>query len=139
MTEAELERVIFGDPVPTTDFRPLATYNPEGDCIEFLVSNESFRAERIDSLVTVYYGRESKEIVGSLIKGVSGFIAETLRRNPGFQIDIEGGRVKLCHLFTAKMWLSPDEIKDRHTIVYKHLRGVAQQANAEVELEAVCV
>lgn len=50
-----------------TPFRPMSTYDPDGDCFEFFVSDEPFRAERLDKWVTVYYGRVSKDVVGSLI------------------------------------------------------------------------
>jgi hypothetical protein len=52
-------------------FRPTATYDPDGDCIEFLAKPDSFHAERIDDLVTVYYSQETDEVIGALIKGVS--------------------------------------------------------------------
>ena len=54
---------------------PSVFYNEDGDCIEFLIAHESHYAERVDKLLTVFYGRESGEIVGSLIKGVKRFIA----------------------------------------------------------------
>ena len=33
---------------------PISYYDPDGDCIEFLVKPKNFHAERIDDLVTVY-------------------------------------------------------------------------------------
>ncbi|MCK4787137.1 MAG: hypothetical protein KAV87_25485, partial [Desulfobacteraceae bacterium] len=57
----------------TKPFKPNARYDPDGDCIEFFTKPHSFYAERIDDLVTVYYSHETKEIIGSLIKGVSEF------------------------------------------------------------------
>ena len=53
------------------DFMPTATYDPDGDCIEFLASPDPFYAERVDDLVNVYYSQDTGELVGSLIKGVS--------------------------------------------------------------------
>jgi hypothetical protein len=52
-------------------FRPTATYDPDGDCIEFLAKPEPFYAEQIDDLVTVYYSQETGEITGYLVEGVS--------------------------------------------------------------------
>lgn len=63
----ELARSVSGTPQPT------AVYDPDGDCIEFLAKPEPFYAERIDDLVTVYYSQETREIIGSLIKGASKF------------------------------------------------------------------
>lgn len=51
-------------------FVPVSYYDRDGDCIEFLISNDSYRAERIDDRLTVYFSRETGEIIGSLIKGV---------------------------------------------------------------------
>lgn len=65
-------------------FKPMAVYDRDGDCIEFLFSNESYYAQRFDSLVTVFYGRESGEIVGSLIKGVKTLIKDVLKHTPAF-------------------------------------------------------
>ena len=46
---------------PSEQFKPTATYDPDGDCIEFLAKPDPFYAERIDDLVTVYYSQETGE------------------------------------------------------------------------------
>ena len=66
---------------PAEQFEPTATYDPDGDCIEFLARPDPFYAERVDDLVTVYYSQESNEVVGSLIKGVRGFMANAFLPN----------------------------------------------------------
>ena len=38
-------------------FQPSATYDRDGDCIEFLATPDAFYAERVDDLVTVYYSQ----------------------------------------------------------------------------------
>lgn len=77
---------------------PGAYYDPDGDCIEFLARpDELFWAERIDDLVTVYYGEETGEVIGSLVKGVSRFI----EKHPRFAILVKDGRIRLAHLFLA--------------------------------------
>ena len=80
---------------------PKAFFNAEGDCIELLLSNDSYRARRLDSLVTVYENREDGELVGALVKGVHRFIGEVVKILPGFKIEIVDGRVKLEYLFAA--------------------------------------
>ena len=70
------------------EFKPVATYDKDGDCVEFLITSENFYAERVDSLVTVYYSRETNEIVGSLIKGVSGYCQKLKKKMPGFSVVI---------------------------------------------------
>ena len=59
-------------------FQPTATYDPDGDCIEFLAAPDAFYAERIDDLVTVYYSQQTDEIIGSLIAKIL-FPAEDVR------------------------------------------------------------
>ena len=70
VSEKDFADVVMEAASSAETFEPMAVYDQDGDCIEFLFSNESYYAQRFDSLVTVYYGRESGEIVGSLIKGV---------------------------------------------------------------------
>src|SRR5713226_4287966 len=84
---------------PAGQFRPTATYDRDGDCIEFLAKPDAFYAERVDDLVTVYYSQETGEVIGSLIKGVSKFCNDFLKKMPGFKIEIYDGRVRLVHLF----------------------------------------
>ena len=88
---------------PAERFRPTATYDPDGDCVEFLASPDPFYAERVDDLVTVYYSQETNEVIGSLVKGVSKFCATVLQRMPGFRIEIRDGRVSLEHIFRAAL------------------------------------
>ncbi len=80
-------------------FVPVATYDEDGDCMEFLTSNETFYAKRIDDLVTVYYSQETDEIIGSLIKGVSTYINKLRKTMPGFIVEIHEGSNMLSHLF----------------------------------------
>jgi hypothetical protein len=58
---------------PAEHFTPVAAYDADGDCVEFLAKPDAFYAERVDDLVTVYYSQETGEVIGSLIKGVSKF------------------------------------------------------------------
>lgn len=113
-------------------FHPTATYDPDGDCIEFLIKPDPFYAERIDDLVTVYYSQDTNEIIGSLIKGVRGF----LKKHPGLNIDIQDQRVRLVHLFRASFWSKqdPQQIESR---TYRKLIEVAEESDLQTELAAV--
>lgn len=84
----EFEQYVLNGPV-ATEFEPITSYNPDGDCFEFIAMNETFRAERFDPLVTVYVGRKSNEVIGYLIKGISKYVSEVLDRYPSFRIEIE--------------------------------------------------
>jgi hypothetical protein len=118
----------------TSPTGPSIFYNEDGDCIEFIFGDESFRAERIDGLVTVYYGRESGEIVGSLIKGVRRFVREFSRESPGFVIEVEDGPVKLWHLITAGMWKQGDPVR---LTAYKKIRDAAERLGVSFEMPEI--
>src|SRR5205809_8058154 len=91
---------------PAEQYRPTATYDPDGDCIEFLAKPDPFYAERVDDLVTVYYSQETNEVIGSLIKGVGSFCDKILQTMPGFGIEIRDGRGRLVHIFRARLGTS---------------------------------
>lgn len=83
---------------PLNPFVPFAEYEPAGDCIEFFLSNEPFYGKRLDGWVTVYYGENSGEVVGGLIKGIK---TSLLPRFPGLKIDIVGDSVRVVFLLRA--------------------------------------
>ena len=115
-------------------FEPQAAYDPDGDCVEFFVSPDDFYAERIDELVTVYYSQETKEIVGSMIKGISRVCQEISEQYPGFMIEIKDGKVKLAHLFQAKLWGKERKEEDYEVVLtYRKLIEQAQDNNFEPE------
>ncbi len=115
-------------------FEPSATFDPDGDCIEFIAKPDSFYAEHIDDLVTVYYSHETNEIVGSLITGVSRFYRDVLQKVPGFKIEIHDGRVRLVQIFRARLWTSRLGPEDVLTATYRKLLEVAEVSNVEAEL-----
>jgi hypothetical protein len=116
------------------DFRPTATYDPDGDCIEFLSKPDSFYAERVDDLVTVYYSHETNEVIGSLIKGVSRFCDQILEKFPGFRIEIQDGGVRLVHIFRARLWSSkPDQVGEV-ALVYQKLIRIAEETGVKTRL-----
>jgi hypothetical protein len=116
---------------PAEQYRPTATYDPDGDCIEFLARPDPFYAERIDDLVTIYYSQETGEIIGSLLKGVSRFCSEFSKKNPGFKILVEDGPVRLEHIFLARLWSSPQDRKAIATLAYRKLIEVAGETEVQ--------
>jgi hypothetical protein len=134
-TNAEFAKRMMLLARPAEQFRPTAAYDPDGDCIEFLAKPHPFFAERVDDLVTVYYSQETGEVIGSLLKGVSAFCKQMLEQMPGFQIEISNGRVRLVHLFRARLWSSAKDPQDLATLTYRKLINVAEEANAEVDAE----
>jgi hypothetical protein len=135
MSDNDFEQAVLEAAAQAGEFCPLAVYDPDGDCIEFLISNESYRAERFDCLVTIYYGRESGKIVGSLIKGVKTFIRDVLKKSPGFKIEIHDSKLKLVHLFTARMWACADDPGGTEVRIYKTLRDAAELWGTEAAID----
>ena len=119
---------------PAEQFKPTATYDPDSDCIEFLAKPDPFYAERIDELVTVYYSQETDEVIGSLIKGASGFSREMLGKMPGFRIEIHDGPVRLQHIFLARMWTEDFDPEGLTTLTYRKLIEVSRETIIEGEL-----
>jgi hypothetical protein len=115
-------------------FEPTATYDPDGDCIEFLAKPDPFYGERVDDLLTVYYSQDTGEVIGSLLKGVSHFCREMLEKMPGFTIEVHDGRVQLVHIFRARLWSSKLDPQEMPALVYRKLIEVADEAEVEAEL-----
>lgn len=115
----------FGKAEP---FQPSAHYDPDGDCLEFLVSDEAFRGERLDKWVTVYRGRSTGRIVGSMIKS----IRELLTRNPGLAIEIRSGPVRLSHFLHAPKFSATSEVTVR---VYQEIIKEAEDSQLEADLQ----
>lgn len=116
-------------------FQPTATYDRDGDCIEFLAKPDPFYAERIDDLVTVYYSQVTDELIGSLLKGVSKFCDDMAKQFPGFSIEIHNGRVRLEHIFRAKLWTSQRDPQELATLVYRKLIDIAEKADILVDAD----
>ena len=126
-TQKKFEDIALGYLEENIDFVPTATYDEDGDCVEFLARPDSFYAERIDDLVTVYYSQETDEIIGSLVKGVSRYCQKLKEKMPGFIVEIHEGSIMLGHLFLARMWES--DMEEMQVFVYKKLQEEAQRTN----------
>ena len=136
MSNSEFAEFAKGLAKPPDSFEPTVTYDLDGDCIEFIARPDSFYAERIDDLVTVYYSHETNEIVGSLIKGISRFCRQVLEKIPGFKIEVQDGKVRLEHIFLAKLWSSEHHEDDLVVVTYRKLIAVAERTKAEAQLYA---
>ena len=119
---------------PAEEFEPTATYDPDGDCIEFLARPGPFYAERVDDLLTVYYDQETNEVIGALLKGASRFCKQMLEKMPGFKIEVHDGRIRLVHIFRARLWLSSLNPQDMPALVYRKLIEVADDAEVDAAL-----
>jgi hypothetical protein len=128
---------MLGEPAPPNEFRPVAIYDPDTDSLEFLASNQSFYARHLDALVTVYYGQDTNEVVGLLFKKARKSFQELLEHAPGFRTEIENHRIKVEHLFTAKIWSSADDPGDARVVTYRKLREVARKNDVEAQIDAL--
>lgn len=53
---------------------------------------------------------------------------------PGFQIEIQDRRVKLQHIFLARLWSSQHAPCDLPTLTYKKLIAIAEDTEVEGDL-----
>lgn len=134
ISSSEFGKYVMGIAKPDKPFKPMASYDPDGDCIEFLIKPDSFYAERIDDLVTVYYSHKTNEIIGSLIKGVSEFCEKMVNQCPGFAIEIRDGRVLLAHLFRAQLWSRPLKDDKIMVLTYQKLIECAEKTKVTAQV-----
>lgn len=113
------------------EFSPFAAYDRDGDCIEFIADPDSYYAERVDGIVTVYYSEQSNAIIGAQIKGVS----KLMKQYPGLMIEIHDGSVQLHLLLRARLWEQDSRTADIAVMQYKKLIDLAEQSNARVRLD----
>ena len=119
-------------------FEPQVIYIPDGDCLEFVATPDDYYAERIDGLVTVFYSRQSGEIMGSLIKGIKGFCEKIVKKYPGFIIEINEGPVQLSLLFRARLWTGEGTESDPLLVKkYQKLIKVTEETGVTAELSVV--
>ncbi|HEV57176.1 MAG TPA: hypothetical protein ENN87_06720 [Phycisphaerales bacterium] len=136
LSNEEFAKAVDEIAAQTRGGRPVAYYDKDGDCIEFLATHANFWAERIDDLVTVYYDEQTDEVIGSLLKGVSTFI----KKHPNCAICVEAGKVRLAHLFIAGGMLTEQAEKNKEFVVqiYRKLVRKAEETKAEAEIAGVC-
>ncbi|MGC8561271.1 MAG: hypothetical protein ACP5O1_11405 [Phycisphaerae bacterium] len=132
MSDSQFAKEVLSRFPAAPAFKPFATYDPDGDCIEFFTSDDTFYAERVDDLLTVYRSQDTGEVIGSLVKGVSGLFRKLGENLPGLCIEIQDGSVKLEHLFLLAHWAR--ESPEIRTITYKKLIGLAEDSNVSVEM-----
>lgn len=104
-----------------SQFRPMAYYNSDGDCIEVHLSDEAYYGKRLDGWVTAYFGEDSGEVVGCMLKGVRQSL---LRRYPGLQIDIKGDKVNVALLLRAPAYEAGNEL------IQKTYKAIIEKAEA---------
>jgi hypothetical protein len=53
------------------EFRPFGFYNPDGDGVEFFMSQEDYYAENINTYLTLYFSKETNKIMGFWIGNIA--------------------------------------------------------------------
>jgi hypothetical protein len=121
-TDLLADQIIQAIGEPIEYFEPFAFYNTDGDCIEFFIAGEKYYGERVDEFLTVYRDADTDAIVGSVIKNVKQLCRELSEKQPGFAIIIQNEKVRIQHLFIARI-LS----QLRPANVYKELAELAEK------------
>ena len=140
LTNDEFEKMVMSTASPERPFQPNATYDPDGDCIEFIIKPENFYAHRVDDLLTVYRSEKTDELVGSFIKSVKSFCRKLIQQSPAFAVVVEEPPVRLSHLFVARLLQLPDrpDRKEMRMVAatYKELINHAEKDNIQLRREA---
>jgi len=142
LTKDEFAEIILSMPAPEGPFQPTATYDPDGDCIEFIIKDDDFYAHRMDDLVTVYYSEKDNQLVGAFVKSIKSFCKKFMQRSPYFAVVVEKPPVRLSCLFVARLMelegqANKQELRVAAT-VYQELITQAEQKNVEIPREACC-
>lgn len=135
LTNDEFAEMVLAMPSPEEPFQPTATYDPDGDCIEFLIKPDNFYAHRVDELMTVYRSEATDELVGSYIKSVRAFCKKLIQQNPWFAIVVDEPPVRLSHLFVARLMQlpgKPDQTQLQLVTTYKELIKHADKENIDI-------
>jgi len=140
MSSEEFAELVLSTPSPREPFRPTATYDPDGDCIEYLIKPDNFYAHRVDELLTIYRSEETDELVGSFIKSVRSFWKKLIQTSPAFAVIVEEPPVLLSHLFFARLLQlpgRPDQNELRMVATaYRELITHAENDKVELPREA---
>ncbi len=121
------------------EFEPILHYDSDGDCIEFISERDSYDAERINSLITVYHSTSSERLIGARIKGVM----QLIRRRPYVSIAVKDGKIRLDFLIVAGglpdgPWGSEEKpaLSLRYEKVIRELADLA--STREIEVPQLC-
>lgn len=139
LTNDEFAKRVLDKASPERPFKPNATYDPDGDCIEFMIKPDDFYARRVDELFTLYYSEETNEVVGSFIKSVKAFCKKLIQQYPWFVIVVDEPPIQLSHLFVARLMQlegEPDQTKLHLATSYRELLKSAQYENINIPDEA---
>ncbi len=142
LTNDEFAKMVMSTASPQRPFQPSATYDPDGDCIEFIIKPDNFYAHRVDDLLTVYYSEKTDELVGSFIKSIRAFCKKLVQQSPWFAIIVDEPPVRLSHLFVARLMQlpgRPDQTQLQLVTTYKELIKRADQENIDIPREACTV
>jgi hypothetical protein len=69
-TPGDFEGFVLDGPVRDGPFLPVAHYDRDGDCLEVVLADESFRGVPVGGGITAYLGRGSGTVVGCLVEGI---------------------------------------------------------------------
>jgi hypothetical protein len=140
LTNDEFAKSVLSTPSPEEPFQPTATYDPDGDCIEYLIKPDNFYAHRVDELLTVYRSENTNELVGSFIKSVKSFWKKLILQSPAFGVIVQEGPVLLSHFFVARLLQLPGRPDQKElrmvAAAYRELITHAEKDKIELPREA---
>jgi hypothetical protein len=118
---------LLGSDLDISPFTPTAFHSVEGDCIEIVLSQDTYFGRRLCKHITVLLSEDTEKPVGLILKGVRSLIAELAEGMPGFLVEIEHNRlVKVEYFITAVMW---KKVAGKDQAVFKVLEAIREAAD----------
>lgn len=100
--------------VPRSGPWPYVYEDADGDRVEIHFSDVDVIAERIDLTLTLYRDRESKQVMGAAIEGITSLLDQLHRKLPGFAFNVRKSTIDLRVLLIATQLLTSYEAASRH-------------------------
>lgn len=117
----------------TKDFEPMVYYNAAGDSLEFHLSNETYRAKRLDSWLTVFISETTGKPVGGTLKGV---VNRLLVRFPGLvKIEVRADGDERYPLSVLLKVAAYDDVDDSSLPFYLSLIQASEESDLTTSLQ----
>ncbi len=123
-----LQRIQQPSRQPRT-FKPWAYYDRDGDFIQFLARQVSFRAHRVDDALTVLYNQENpKEVVGCLLNDISQLRRSVPEIDSVVRVS-ENGQLSIKHLLEVTLRQYADRCNKSINMIYDTLIDLAEETD----------
>lgn len=115
----------------TAEFKPVATYFPDSDCVEYVNEDTVCVYERIDEFLTLIWDETRYRTIGFKLKGFRWFFENHLRAQLALN---QAHFVRLVQVIETVCQQIGDELTADawRSSAYRAARKIAEQDNAEL-------